>query len=225
MARILVIEDDEETAAEIVTDLGMRGFTVEQVGDGHLGLSRAQSEMWDVLVVDRMLPTIDGLAIIETLRRNQIRTPAIVLSALGATDDRVRGLRSGGDDYVTKPFSLEELAARLEALLRRPTDPRATVLRVGPLELDLVERVARRGARPLDLKPREFQILAYLSRREGQTVTRAMLFEDVWQYRFVPASNLIDVHIGRLRRKIDLPDEEPLIRSVRGVGFMLHVPA
>ena len=225
MTKVLLIEDDDETAAEIVADLDMRGFCVEREADGQRGLDRARGDQWDILVVDRMLPEIDGLSIIETLRREQVATPALVLSALGGADDRIRGLRSGGDDYVTKPFALEELSARLEALLRRPADARQTILRVGPLELDLVERTAKRGQRKLDLKPREFQLLTYLMRREGQIITRAMLLEDVWKYRFVPKTNLVDVHIGLLRRKVDLPDETPLLHSVRGAGFTLRAPA
>jgi two-component system OmpR family response regulator len=224
MARVFLIEDDEETAAEIVGDLELRGFAIERAADGLLGLERARHESWDVLVVDRMLPGLDGLSIIEALRGQQNRTPALVLSALGGVDDRVRGLRSGGDDYVTKPFSVAELAARVEALLRRPVDNRETVLRVGPLELDLVERKASRGTRTLDLLPREFKLLEYLVRREGQIVTRAMLLQDVWNYRFVPQTNLVDVHLGRLRRKVDPSEESPLIVNVRGVGYTLRAP-
>ncbi len=224
MARVFLIEDDEQTATEIVTDLALRGFAIERAADGLVGLERASHETWDVLVVDRMLPGLDGLSIIEALRNQQNRTPALVLSALGGIDDRVRGLRSGGDDYVTKPFALAELAARVEALLRRPADSRETILRVGPLELDLVERKASRGSRALDLLPREFKLLEYLVRREGQIVTRAMLLQDVWNYRFVPQTNLIDVHLGRLRRKVDLPLEPPLITNVRGVGYTLNAP-
>jgi two-component system OmpR family response regulator len=224
MARVFLIEDDEQTATEIVTDLALRGFVIERAADGLTGLERASHEAWDVLVVDRMLPGLDGLSIIETLRNQQNRTPALVLSALGGIDDRVRGLRSGGDDYVTKPFALAELAARVEALLRRPVDNRETILRVGPLELDLVEHKASRGTRALDLLPREFKLLEYLVRREGQIVTRAMLLQDVWNYRFIPQTNLIDVHLGRLRRKIDLPPEPPLIVNVRGVGYTLNAP-
>jgi len=222
MARVFLIEDDEQTATEIVTDLALRGFAIEHAADGLAGLERACHEAWDVLIVDRMLPGLDGLSIIEALRNQQNRTPALVLSALGGIDDRVRGLRSGGDDYVTKPFALAELAARVEALLRRPVDSRETILRVGPLELDLVERKASRGTRALDLLPREFKLLEYLVRREGQIVTRAMLLQDVWNYRFVPQTNLIDVHLGRLRRKVDLPQEPPLIINVRGVGYTLN---
>jgi two-component system, OmpR family, response regulator len=222
MARLFLIEDDEQTAAEIVADLRLRGFEIERANDGISGLDRASHEAWDILIVDRMLPGLDGLSIIESLRNRHNRTPVLVLSALGGIDDRVRGLRSGGDDYVTKPFALTELAARVEALLRRPPDNRATILRVGPLELDLVERKASRGTRVLNLLPREFKLLEYLVRREGQTITRAMLLQDVWNYRFVPQTNLVDVHLGRLRRKIDLPHEPPLIINVRGVGYMLN---
>jgi two-component system OmpR family response regulator len=222
MTRVLLIEDDEQTAAEIVTDLASRGYAIERAADGLTGLDRASHEPWEVLVVDRMLPGLDGLSIIETLRNQQKRTPALVLSALGGIDDRVRGLRSGGDDYVAKPFALAELAARVEALLRRPVDSQEMILRVGSLELNLVERKASRGTRQLDLLPREFKLLEYMARREGQIVTRAMLLQDVWNYRFVPQTNLIDVHLGRLRRKIDLPTEQPLIVNVRGVGYRLN---
>jgi two-component system OmpR family response regulator len=168
---------------------------------------------------------MDGLAVIERLRHEQIRTPVLVLSALGEVDDRVRGLRSGGDDYLAKPFALVELVARIEALLRRPSDTRETLLRVGPLELDLIDRTARRGNRQIELLPRECRLLEYMMRREGQLVTRAMLFEDVWNYRFVPDSNLVDVHMGRLRHKVDAAGEPPMIHSQRGAGFVLRAPA
>lgn len=225
LAKVLVIEDDDGTAEEIVTDLGDRGYLLDRASDGADGLQRARTGGWDVLVVDRMLPGLDGLSVIEALRDEGVRTPVLVLSALNAVNDRVRGLRAGGDDYLAKPFSLSELAARLEALLRRPAEPRETVLRVGPLELDLLSRSARRGRRELELLPREFQLLEYMMRREGQVLTRAMLLENVWNYRFVPQTNLVDVHIGRLRRKVDGPDEPPMILSIRRVGFMLRAPA
>jgi two-component system OmpR family response regulator len=208
-----------------VTSLGERGYETGRAGDGGLGLEWARSGAWDVLVVDRMLPGLDGLSVIEKLRDEGIKTPVLVLSALNAVNDRVRGLRAGGDDYLAKPFALAELTARLEALLRRPSDARETVLRVGPLELDLLSRTARRGHRPLDLLPREFRLLEYMMRREGQVLTRAMLLENVWNYRFVPQTNLVDVHIGRLRRKVDGAEETPMILSVRGVGFLLRAPA
>jgi len=225
LASILVIEDDAETAEEIRTALGDRGYLVDRASTGTEGLQRARDGQWDVLVVDRMLPGLDGLALIEALRNKNIMTPVLVLSALSAVNERIRGLRAGGDDYLAKPFSLDELAARLEALLRRPGAPRETILRIGPLELDLLARVARRGHRALDLLPREFQLLDYMMRREGQVLTRAMLLEQVWNYRFVPQTNLVDVHVGRLRRKLDGPDEPPMIQSVRGVGWKLHAPA
>jgi two-component system OmpR family response regulator len=224
MANVLVIEDDDGTAEEIVTALDNRGYALDRAADGIEGLEKARAGGWDVLVVDRMLPGLDGLTVVETLRHEGIRTPVLVLSALNAVNDRVRGLRAGGDDYLAKPFALSELAARLEALLRRPADPRETVLHVGPLELDLLARAAHRGRRVLDLLPREFLLLEYMMRREGQVLTRAMLLENVWNYRFVPQTNLVDVHIGRLRRKVDGPDEPPMILSVRGAGFMLRAP-
>jgi two-component system OmpR family response regulator len=222
---VLVIEDDDGTADEIVTALCDRGYVLDRAADGTDGLERARAGAWDVLVVDRMLPGLDGLSVIETLRQEGIKTPVLVLSALNAVNDRVRGLRAGGDDYLAKPFALAELAARLEALLRRPADPRETLLRVGPLELDLIARAARRGQRELELLPREFQLLEYMMRREGQVLTRAMLLENVWNYRFVPQTNLVDVHIGRLRRKVDAAGELPMILSIRGAGFQLRAPA
>src|SRR6202043_575845 len=159
-----------------------------------------------------LLPGMDGLTVIEALRKDQVRTPVLVLSALGAVDDRVRGLRMGGDDYLTKPFAVVELVARIEALLRRPAESRETTLRVGPLELDLIERTAKRGDRAIDLLPREFRLLEYMMRRRGRVVTREMLLREVWKYKFVPKTNLVDVHMGRLRRKIDGPHEPPMIR-------------
>nr|MDA8253343.1 response regulator transcription factor [Rhodospirillales bacterium] len=187
-------------------------------------LRSVQARHYDLLIVDRLLPGLDGLTVIERLRSLGVRTPVLVLSALSAVDDRVRGLKAGGDDYLTKPFAFMELAARVEALLRRPIDMRETVLRVGPLEMDLIDRTCKRGDRELDLLPREFKLLEYLMRRPGQLVTRDMLLEDVWQYRFLPQTNLVDVHIGRLRRKLDGPGEAPLIQSVRGAGFIFRVP-
>lgn len=224
VTKVLLIEDDDETAHEIVAELVDRGFHVERAATGGEGLERARSGEQDVLIMDRLLPEIDGLTIIETLRREQVRTPVLVLSALGGVDERVRGLRAGGDDYLAKPFALVELAARIEALLRRPVDSRVTNLRIGSLELDLIDRTARRGGRQIDLLPRECRLLEYMMRREGQMVTRAMLFEEVWNYRFVPDSNLVDVHMGRLRHKVDAAGEAPMIHSLRGAGFMLRAP-
>ncbi|RYC31351.1 response regulator transcription factor [Lichenibacterium minor] len=224
MAKLLLIEDDDVAADAILGDLRERGFAAERAATGPLGLDRARAERWDVLVVDRMLPGRGGLSILHALRCEGDRVPALVLSALDSVDDRVDGLRAGGDDYLVKPFSLVELAARVEALLRRPAELPQTWLRLGSLELNLGGGTARRGQRPLDLLPREFKLLEYLARRHGQVITRAMLFEDVWRYGFVPKSNLVDVHVGRLRRKLDGPGEAPIIENVRGVGFILHAP-
>jgi two-component system OmpR family response regulator len=222
MAKVLLIEDDSETAEEITAELADRGFEVEWSADGIEGLDKARSIRPDAMIVDRLLPGMDGLTVIEALRKDQVRTPVLVLSALGAVDDRVRGLRMGGDDYLTKPFAIVELVARIEALLRRPVESRETTLRVGPLELDLIERTAKRGDRAIDLLPREFRLLEYMMQRSDQLLTRAMLLEEVWNYKFVPATNLVDVHMGRLRHKVDGPDEVQMIHNVRGAGFILR---
>ena len=225
MPKVLLIEDDHETANEIMAELTERGYEVDWAATGIEGLDKARAGGVDAMIVDRLLPGMDGLTIIEAVRQAQIRTPVLVLSALGAVNDRVRGLRAGGDDYLTKPFAIVELVARIEALLRRPAESRDTVLRVGPLELDLLSRTAKRGERVVDLLPREFRLLEYMMRRKDQLLTRAMLFEEVWNYKFVPQSNLVDVHMGRLRRKVDMPDEPPMIHNVRGEGFILRAPA
>jgi two-component system, OmpR family, response regulator len=219
--RILLIEDEAETANDITADLSERGHHVKVATDGVAGLNSARGADFDLLIVDRMLPEMEGLAVIEALRREGVSTPVLVLSALDAVDDRVLGLKAGGDDYLTKPFALVELAARVDALLRRPLDARQTSLAVGPLMLDLIERQAWRSSRQIDLLPREFKILEYMMRRPDQVITRDMLLEDVWGYRFLPQSNLVDVHVSKLRRKIDSISDIPLIRSVRGAGFML----
>jgi two-component system OmpR family response regulator len=225
MPKVLLIEDDHETANEIMAELTERGYEVDWAATGIEGLDKARAGGVDAMIVDRLLPGMDGLTIIEAVRQAQIRTPVLVLSALGAVNDRVRGLRAGGDDYLTKPFAIVELVARIEALLRRPAESRDTVLRVGPLELDLLSRTAKRGERVVDLLPREFRLLEYMMRRKDQLLTRAMLFEEVWNYKFVPQSNLVDVHMGRLRRKVDMPDEPPMIHNLRGEGFILRAPA
>ena len=222
MAKVLLIEDDSETAEEITAELADRGFEVEWSANGIEGLDKARSSRPDAMIVDRLLPGMDGLTVIEALRKEQVRTPVLVLSALGAVDDRVRGLRMGGDDYLTKPFAVVELVARIEALLRRPVESRETLLRVGPLELDLIERTAKRGDRVIELLPREFRLLEYMMQRSDQLLTRAMLLEEVWNYKFVPATNLVDVHMGRLRHKVDGPNEAPMIHNVRGAGFILR---
>lgn len=225
MSSVLLIEDDSETAGEIKAELIDRGYVVDWAADGIEGLDKARSGEAEIIIVDRMLPGMDGLTIIEALRSAGIRTPVLVLSALSAVDDRVRGLRAGGDDYLTKPFATVELIARIEALLRRPADSRDTVLRVGPLELDLMERTAKRGDRLIDLLPREFRLLEYMMRRKDQVLTRAMLLEEVWKYKFVPQTNLVDVHMGRLRHKVDEPNDPAMIQNVRGVGYILRAPA
>jgi two-component system OmpR family response regulator len=225
MASVLLIEDDEETASEIRAELSDRGYVVEWAADGIKGLDKARSGEAAIVIVDRMLPGMDGLTIVEALRTEGMRTPVLVLSALGAVDDRVRGLRAGGDDYLTKPFATIELIARIEALLRRPAENRDALLQVGPLVLDLMERTAQRGDRAIDLLPREFRLLEYMMRRKDQVLTRAMLLEEVWKYKFTPQTNLVDVHMGRLRHKVDEPNEPPMIHNVRGVGFILRAPA
>ncbi len=221
MAKLLLIEDDDETAEEVMLDLRFRGHEVARELTGPDGLSAARQGGWNLLLLDRLLPGCDGLEVVQSMRREGVRTPVLMVSALGDVDERVRGLRAGGDDYLAKPFALAELAARVEALLRRPVDTRETLLHVGPLELDLIEGTARRGQRLLDLLPREFKLLRYMMHRVGQTITRDMLFQEVWNYNFVPDTKLIDVHMGRLRRKLDGPEDDPLIRNVRGVGFVL----
>jgi two-component system, OmpR family, response regulator len=222
MARLLLIEDDGETAEEIIAELTDCGFEVEWAANGIEGLDKARSLRPDAMIVDRLLPGMDGLTVIEALRKDQVRTPVLVLSALGSVDDRVHGLRMGGDDYLTKPFAFVELIARIEALLRRPAESHDRVLRAGPLELDLIERTAKRGDRSIDLLPSEFRLLEFMMRRSDQLLTRAMLLEEVWNYKFVPATNLVDVHMGRLRHKVDGPDDVSMIHSVRGAGFILR---
>ena len=224
MLRVLVIEDDAETAAEIVEDFTAAGFSVTRESTGPAGLARATAETFDVITLDRLLPDLDGLALLDRLRAAGVRTPVLVLSALSSVDDRVRGLRAGGDDYLAKPFFAAELRARVEVLARRPTDAQQTVLRFEDLEIDLLERRAHRAGRDLDLVPREFKLLEFLVRHAGQVVTRAILFEGVWRYRFDPGTNLVDVHIGKLRRKVDAPGEPQLIHTVRGTGFVLRLP-
>ena len=223
-ARILLVEDDDDIAEQIVREFNDRGYVIVHERTGRSALERARSDKFAVLILDRMLPDLDGLSILARLREGEIRVPVLVLSALGAVDERVRGLRAGGDDYLTKPFVFTELVARVEALLRRPPDSRETRLRVGPLQLDLIDRKARRNGRLIELLPREFKLLEYMMRRPGQVVTRDMLLEDVWNYRFSPQTNLVDVHIGKVRRKIDEGEAAPMIHNVRGAGFMLREP-
>lgn len=222
---ILVIEDDVETADQLVDCLQTSGYSVDLATDGEDGLRRARSVDYVVMTVDRMLPRIDGIEIIRRLRDEGIMTPALILSALGEVDDRVRGLRAGGDDYLVKPFASREMLARVDALARRSAAVvKETILRVGDLEVDLLTRVARRRGREIELLPREFQLLEYLVRNVGQVVSRAMLLQHVWDLHFDPTTNVIDVYVGRVRRKIDNGQAYPLIHTIRGVGFCLRAP-
>jgi two-component system, OmpR family, response regulator len=224
--RLLLIEDDIEAARLLVKGLRESGHTVEHAADGREGLTRATADQFDLVVTDRMLPHIDGLAIIEQLRRKSIATPVLVLSALGSVDDRVRGLKAGGDDYLTKPFAFAELLARIEALLRRHAgSAHTTRLKVEDLEFDLLARRVTRGGRDVELTARELKLLEFLMRRAGQVVTRTMLLEGVWDLHFDPQSNLIDVHISRLRQAIDRGSDHPLIHTVRGSGYVLRSDA
>jgi two-component system OmpR family response regulator len=222
MAKILTIEDDETTAREIIAELGGHGFEVEWVDNGMTGLVRALSGNFDLITLDRMLPGMDGLAIVTAMRRDNIDTPVLMISALSDVDERVHGLRAGGDDYLIKPFASDEMAARVEVLLRRKDrQTPQTMLRFLDLELDLVSRTVTRRKVSLDLLPMEFRLLEYMMRNSEQILTRTMLFESVWGYHFDPGTNIIDVHIGRLRRKVDAPGLPPLIHTVRGSGYLL----
>ncbi len=224
--RLLVIEDDPETAAFLTRGLRESGYVVDHAPDGKDGLFHAMSSDYDAMVVDRMLPGMDGLAIVQTMRAAGKKTPVLVLSALSGVDDRVKGLKAGGDDYLTKPYAFSELLARVEALLRRGSsaDGVPTRLKVGDLEMDLLSRVVRRGAEEIDLQPREFMLLEYLMRNAGHVVTRTMLLENVWDYHFDPQTNVIDVHISRLRQKIDRNFPRPLLHTIRGAGYCLRAP-
>ena len=222
--RILVVEDDKDVAGFVLKGLREAGHAVEHADNGRDGLFLAASENFDAIILDRMLPGgIDGLRLLETLRGQDNATPVLFLSALGQVDDRVKGLKAGGDDYLTKPFAFAELLARVEALTRRgKSDGPATRLQVGDLEMDLLSRSVRRGAQKIDLQPREFRLLEYLMRHAGQVVTRTMLLEGVWDYHFDPQTNVIDVHISRLRQKIDKPFGTSLLHTVRNAGYMLR---
>ncbi len=222
MINVLVVEDDQETASFITKGLTECGHVVDYAEDGREGLLMADSSEYHVIIVDRMLPKVDGVTLTRTLRGNSNRTPILMLSALGEVDDRVTGLKAGADDYLTKPFAFSELQARLEALVRRAEpDAPDTILNVGDLEMDLLKREVRRAEARIDLQPREFRLLEYLMRHSGQVVTRTMLLEKVWDYHFDPQTNVIDVHISRLRGKIDKEFEFPLLHTVRGAGYML----
>ncbi|WEK28744.1 MAG: response regulator transcription factor [Candidatus Pseudomonas phytovorans] len=225
MPRVLTIEDDAVTGQEIVAELNSHGLEVDWADNGREGLAKAIAGGYDLITVDRMLPEVDGLTIVTTLRSLKIATPILMISALSDVDERVRGLRAGGDDYLTKPFASDEMAARVEVLLRRNSVPMTqTRLQVADLQLDLISHEARRGDNTLNLLPTEYKLLEYLMRHSGQVITRMMIFEEVWGYHFDPGTNLIDVHIGRLRKKIDSPGQSPLIRTVRGSGYAIAEP-
>jgi two-component system OmpR family response regulator len=223
--RILVIEDDEDVSAYISKGMKEAGHTINTADNGKDGLFLATTEDYDVLIVDRMLPELDGLTIIKTIRGAENTTPALILSALGEVDDRVKGLRCGGDDYLVKPFAFAELLARIEILGRRQDNNgtnEQTTLRAGDIELNLLSRKVTRGDQDIDLQSREFRLLEYMLRHKGQIVTRTMLLEHVWDYHFDPQTNVIDVHISRLRSKIDNGFETKTIRTVRGAGYIIE---
>ncbi len=221
--RILVIEDDTEAAGYLVKALGEAGHVCDHAADGEAGYGMAAESGYDVLVVDRMLPKRDGLSVIASLRAEGNTTPALILSALGQVDDRVTGLRAGGDDYLPKPYAFSELLARIEVLARRNMPSEAdTVYQVGDLELDRLARMVKRDGQPIALQPREFRLLEYLMKNAGTVVTRTMLLENVWDYHFDPQTNVIDVHVSRLRAKIDKEFDAPLLHTVRGAGYVLR---
>jgi two-component system OmpR family response regulator len=221
--RILIIEDDAAAAAAMARGLQDAGHDTAHAEDGEAGLKAAQDGEYDVLVVDRMMPKLTGVQVVEALRREGDQTPVLFLSALGEVGDRVDGLKAGGDDYLVKPYAFAELIARVEALSRRrETGSVATVLKVGDLEMDLIGRSVRRAGQEIDLQPREFQLLEYLMRNSNQSVTRTMLLEKVWEYHFDPQTNVIDVHISRLRSKIDKGFPRAMLQTVRGAGYRLE---
>lgn len=222
--RILLVEDDAETADYILKGLREEGYTVEHMSDGRDGFYAASSSEFDAIVMDRMIPGMDGLSVVKALRAASIPTPILFLSALSHLDERVAGLRAGGDDYLTKPFGYSELSARLENLLRRRTGPEVeTQLACGDLVVDLLTRRVSRDGRPLDLLPREFKLLEYLLRHKDRVVTRTMLLEQVWDYRFDPHTSVVDTHISRLRKKIDDGFAQPLLHTLRGTGYRLSL--
>ena len=220
--RILIVEDDREAAEAMERGLAEAGFACVRAADGVEGLDAARADAFDVMIVDRMMPRMDGVALVENLRREGNATPVLFLSALGEVGDRVTGLQAGGDDYLVKPYAFAELIARVEALARRrETGSVQTLLRVGDLEMDLIARAVRRQGKDIDLQPREFQLLEFLMRHAGQSVTRTMLLEKVWEYHFDPQTNVIDVHVSRLRSKIDKGFDRAMLQTVRGAGYRL----
>lgn len=222
--RLLIIEDDADAAAYLLKAFRESGHTPDHAGDGLTGYAMAEGGSYDVLIVDRMLPRLDGLSLVRSLREQNVATPVLILSALGQVDDRVKGLRAGGDDYLPKPYAFSELLARVEVLARRRAAPAAepTTLKVADLELDRLSHRVTRGGREVPLQPREYRLLEYLMRHAGQVVTRTMLLEQVWDYHFDPQTNVIDVHVSRLRGKIDKGHSAALIHTVRGAGYILR---
>ena len=223
---ILLVEDDSETASYIAAGLREAGFNVQHRSDGRDVIFATDEFRFDLLIIDRMLPHLDGLSIVQLLRKKGLQIPVLMLSALGTVDDRVDGLKAGGDDYLVKPFAMAELLARVAALLRRsPHEGKElTALRVGDLELNLLTRRAIRAGRDIELTAKEFQLLEYLMRRSGQVVTRTMLLESVWDLHFDPQTNLIDVHISRLRQALDRDFDRPLLHTIRGAGYTIREP-
>lgn len=224
--KILLVEDDGETAAYVANGLREEGHLVEAVTDGSEGLFRATCESFDLIILDRMVPALDGLSALKALRAAGIATPVLILSALASVSDRIDGLDAGSDDYLVKPFAFAELLARVNALLRRsearpPADPRIVV---GDLEIDPLSRTVKRAGRPIELKPREYRLLEYFARNHGRVVTRTMLLEQVWDYHFDPGTNVIDVHVSRLRRRLEEGFERPILHTVRGAGYRLGQP-
>ncbi|MEE8238160.1 MAG: response regulator transcription factor [Gammaproteobacteria bacterium] len=223
--RILAIEDDATVAGFLKKRLGEDGHRVDHAADGQDGLRLASANDYEVMIVDRMLPGLDGLTVIQTVRSGGDQTPILILSALGEVDDKVRGLKAGGDDYLVKPFAYSELMARVESLVRRfSSREERTSLEIADLKMDLLSREVSRDDQDIDLKPREFLLLEYLMRHAGQILTRTMLLEAVWDYHFDPQTNVIDVHISRLRQKVDRAFDQPLIHTIRGAGYVLRAP-
>lgn len=223
--KLLLIEDDQETARFIIEGLREAGHTVDHAGNGRDGLFMAAGEGYDVMVVDRMLPGLDGLGIVKTIRAAAIKTPVLFLTTLTGIDDRVEGLEAGADDYLAKPFAFAELLARINALARRPPIAQIeTVLRVADLELDLLKRNVSRAGRRIELQPQEFKLLEYLMRHAGRVVTRTMLLENVWEFHFDPQTNVVETHISRLRGKVDRGFKAELIHTIRGAGYSIHAP-
>jgi len=223
--KILIVEDDDEAAKFLIKGFGEAGHNPIHAADGDTGLHLAKTEQFDVLILDRMLPRLDGLSLLKQVRSDGDNTPALILSALGAVDDRVEGLRSGGDDYLTKPYAFSELLARVEVLAKRNNAEEGdTTLIVGDLQLDRLTREVSRSGQKILLQPREFRLLTYLMQNAGTVVTRTMLLEKVWDYHFDPQTNVIDVHISRLRGKIDKDFDEPMLLTIRGAGYKLQVP-